>query len=82
MAFSWFKKKQASETDKTRASQNPEESAGRAVSLDKGGLVARLRKGLAKTREILSTDIDALFKGKQSVDEDLLEEQGCVFQHP
>ena len=74
MAFRWFKKKQASETDKTRAPENPEESAGRAVSLDKGGLVARLRKGLAKTREILSTDIDALFKGKRSVDEDLLEE--------
>ena len=34
----------------------------------------RLKKGLSKTREILSTDIDELFTGKKSIDDSLLEE--------
>jgi fused signal recognition particle receptor len=39
-----------------------------------GGLVARLKSGLSKTRQILTTDIDDLFLGKKIVDEDMLEE--------
>ncbi len=33
-----------------------------------------LKKGLSKTREILTTDIDGLFTGRHKFDEDLLEE--------
>jgi fused signal recognition particle receptor len=33
-----------------------------------------LKKGLAKTREILTTDIDELFSGKKQIDDDMLEE--------
>lgn len=38
------------------------------------GLFARLKRGLAKTREILTTDIEDLFKGKSCVDDQMLEE--------
>ncbi len=40
----------------------------------KKGFFSRLKRGLSKTREILSTDIDALFTGHQKIDADLLEE--------
>jgi fused signal recognition particle receptor len=33
-----------------------------------------LKKGLAKTREILTTDIEDLFSGKKQIDDDMLEE--------
>lgn len=33
-----------------------------------------LKKGLSKTRDILTTDIDELFTGRHKIDEDLLEE--------
>jgi fused signal recognition particle receptor len=38
------------------------------------GFLSRLKRGLAKTREILTTDIDKLFSGKSRIDDDLLEE--------
>jgi fused signal recognition particle receptor len=38
------------------------------------GLFARLKRGLAKTRAILTTDIEDLFKGKSCVDDQMLEE--------
>ncbi|MGD8833513.1 MAG: signal recognition particle-docking protein FtsY [Desulfobacteraceae bacterium] len=38
------------------------------------GLFKRLKSGLSKTRDILTTDIDKLFSSKKQVDEDLLEE--------
>jgi fused signal recognition particle receptor len=41
--------------------------------LEKKSFVGRLRKGLAKTREILTTDIDDLFAGNKKIG-DLLEE--------
>ena len=39
-----------------------------------GGLFNRLKRGLSKTRKILTTDIDDLFAGRRKVDDDLLEE--------
>jgi len=39
-----------------------------------GGFLKRLRQGLSKTREILTTDIDELFFGKKKIDETLLED--------
>ena len=38
------------------------------------GFFARLRKGLTKTREILTSDIDDLFLGKKELDQELLDE--------
>jgi fused signal recognition particle receptor len=38
------------------------------------GFFSRLKKGLSKTRKILTTDIDGLFVGRRILDEDLLEE--------
>ncbi len=38
------------------------------------GMFSRLKSGLSKTREILTTDIDELFLGKKLVDDDMLEE--------
>lgn len=43
-------------------------------SLSDKGFVTRLRKGLSKTREFLTTDIDEIFSSKRKVDDDLLEE--------
>jgi fused signal recognition particle receptor len=40
----------------------------------KTGLFSRLKKGLSKTREILTTDIDELFGSKHRIDDDMLEE--------
>ncbi len=38
------------------------------------GFINRLRSGLEKTRQLLSTDIEDLFAGNRKVDEELLEE--------
>ncbi|BBO67357.1 signal recognition particle receptor FtsY [Desulfosarcina alkanivorans] len=38
------------------------------------GLFARLKSGLSKTRQILTTDIDDLFLGKKLVDDDMIED--------
>jgi fused signal recognition particle receptor len=40
----------------------------------KKGLFGRLRRGLSKTREILTTDIEDLFTRRGAIDDDLLEE--------
>lgn len=39
----------------------------------KSGFFSRLKKGLTKTRDILTSDVDRLFLGNRIVDEDLLE---------
>ncbi len=41
---------------------------------EKKGFFSRLKRGLSKTREILTTDIDDLFTANRKLDEDLLEE--------
>lgn len=38
------------------------------------GLMARLKRGLAKTRKILTTDIDDLFRGRRALDDEMLEQ--------
>jgi fused signal recognition particle receptor len=47
----------------------PEASAPR-----EGGFFSSLKKGLAKTRKILTTDVEDLFSGKKAVDDEMLEE--------
>ncbi|MDI6687053.1 MAG: signal recognition particle-docking protein FtsY [Desulfobacterales bacterium] len=49
----------------------------KAKAVDQAGSIGffkRLKQGLAKTREILTTDIDQLFTGNRKVDANLLEE--------
>jgi len=54
----------------------PDEEPAQAQSAGKkgGNLFSRLKSGLSKTRQILTTDIDDLFLGKKIVDEDMLED--------
>ncbi len=48
-------------------------SSGRTAE-GKSGFFSRLKSGLAKTREILTTDIQDIFAGKKQIDEEMLEE--------
>ena len=48
--------------------------ADQRIEESESGFFGRLRKGLSKTREILTTDIDDLFLGKKELDAALLEE--------
>jgi fused signal recognition particle receptor len=41
---------------------------------DKSGLFKRLRRGLAKTRKLLTTDLDDLFAENKPVDDDMLDD--------
>ncbi len=66
MALNWFKKKKHSDEKK-------EEQDNSDLS-EKTSFFERFKKGLSKTREILSTDIDKLFTGKRGIDDSLLEE--------
>jgi len=66
MALSWFKKKK--DFDEKKEKQDNSDLS------EKTSFFERLKKGLSKTREILSTDIDDLFTGKRKIDDGLLEE--------
>ena len=66
MALSWFKKKK--DFDEKKEKQDDSDLS------EKTSFFERLKKGLSKTREILSTDIDDLFTGKRKIDDSLLEE--------
>jgi fused signal recognition particle receptor len=58
-------------------SQNPEtRETNETVSSNEtqSGFFKRLRRGMSKTREILTTDIDELFFGKKKIDDALLED--------
>ena len=66
MALGWFKKKK--DFDEKKEKQDNSDLS------EKTSFFKRLKKGLSKTREILSTDIDDLFTGKRKIDDSLLEE--------
>ncbi len=70
MEFNWFKKKKDKNEDKPlerEISELPD-------SDQPAGFFNRLKKGLSRTREILSTDVNELFEGKRKMDDDMLEE--------
>jgi len=71
MALNWFKKKKDSEE---KIPPEKKEEQDNSDSSGKKSFFERLKKGLSKTREILSTDIDELFTGKREIDDSLLEE--------
>lgn len=52
----------------------PETETGPGKPRKSAGFFRRLKKGLAKTRKILNTDIDDLFSIRRKVDDELLEE--------
>lgn len=54
----------------TEASPEPPVSTDQ----EKRGFLGRLKKGLSKTREFLTTDIEELFVSKKTVDDEFLEE--------
>ena len=65
--------------EKTIAMENQKAEIQEAVEPDisdesQSGFFKRLRQGMAKTREILTTDIDELFFGKKKIDDALLED--------
>ena len=78
MALNWFKKDKVTETAAPPAEQNEivssENSGADRVPQPSSGIFHRLRSGLMRTRQILTTDIDELFSGKRPIDEALLED--------
>jgi len=75
----------ALEIDEEELKSDIKETADQQTSADTGlmstgmesgkkGFFARLKKGLTKTRDILTTDIEDLFSGKSKVDDEMLEE--------
>jgi len=63
------------EPDRVAVDQDPSEPQVKSDQAQtQKGLFGRLKRGLSKTREILTTDIDELFTGRQKIDDDLLEE--------
>jgi fused signal recognition particle receptor len=65
------------EINVTAESNNPEiEETNETISSHESerGFFKRLRQGMSKTREILTTDIDELFFGKKKIDESLLDD--------
>jgi fused signal recognition particle receptor len=76
--------KKAEETEdlidaEPRTNDAPAQDAFAEVNADSAaprakGFFSRLKNGLAKTRKILTTDIDELFAGRQKLDDELLEE--------
>ena len=72
MAFNWFKQNKNDQSENTLSDQQKKiEKNDPAKST---GFFKRLKKGLFKTREILTTDIDKLFAGNRKIDDELLEE--------
>jgi len=82
MAFSFFKKDKKAdeikEQDKNEAPVIPEDSAPvtkeDSEKTESDSFFARLKRGLEKTRKILTTDVDELFSINRKIDDDLLEE--------
>ncbi len=83
MAFSWFKKKSATQNGKAQTEPAPDTTILSALPgnantqsgpIESGSIFKRLKKGLAKTREFLSTDIEDLFSRTKKVDDELLDE--------
>lgn len=64
----------ASEPSTSSAGGNIDASDSKEVAAGKGKLFDRLRRGLSKTRQMLTTDIEDLFARKKGLDEQQLEE--------
>ncbi|MGB2929680.1 MAG: signal recognition particle-docking protein FtsY [Desulfobacterales bacterium] len=86
MVFTWFKKNKDIKKEETvpveeafQPETSPQEDTSPAFSKEEDqekstGFFNRLKKGLSKTRKVLSTDINDLFAGNRKIDDELLEE--------
>lgn len=76
MVFNFFKKKEptakapVSEDNLTR---NADARADAPEVAEKTGLFSKLKKGLSKTRRVLTTDINELFVSDKEIDDDLFD---------
>ncbi len=57
-----------------RQEQQAGKGKDRSRPSSRKGLFARLKQGLAKTRKILTSDIDDLFRGRRALDDEMLEQ--------
>ncbi|BCO32638.1 hypothetical protein TspCOW1_27410 [Thiohalobacter sp. COW1] len=78
MVFGFGRKKPAADKDRpaapaaaSDAAPAPQTAAGKPAG---GGLFARLRAGLSKTRNVLNTDVRDLISLRRQIDDELLEE--------
>jgi len=62
------------EDETPRPLQTNDQEIDQAATKKPSGFFKRLKSGLAKTREILTTDINELFAGNRKIDDELLEE--------
>jgi fused signal recognition particle receptor len=86
MAFTWFKRNKDATHKETvparEASQAESKTQDHTIppsSTEEGqekstGFLNRLKKGLSKTRTVLTTDINELFAGNRKIDDELMEE--------
>jgi len=73
MALNWFKKNKDT-ADSTSPEMDKPETPPPIDTPPSRGLLQKLKDGLSKTRQVLTTDIDKLFVGKRQIDDELLEE--------
>lgn len=72
MVSNWFKKKK--NTEDSIAMEKDKTAPSPTAATPPRGLFQKLKDGLSKTRQVLTTDIDQLFVGKRQIDDELLEE--------
>jgi fused signal recognition particle receptor len=65
---------QESEKETSPSLPTNNQETDQAAAKKPSGFFKRLKSGLSKTREILTTDINDLFTGKRKIDDELLEE--------
>ena len=66
-------KDEPASADRDEPGESPPALTENPPEKKKIGLFGRLKKGLSKTRDILTTDIDELFSSKKQIDDDMLE---------
>jgi fused signal recognition particle receptor len=74
MAFNWFTKKNKTGSQDNSKNQGTGIAENQEPVPPPKGFMASLKRGLAKTRDFLNTDIEDLFRGKNRIDDDMLEE--------
>lgn len=74
MGLNWFKKNKDTSSQTASEMEPSENLLSEETAEPSRNLFQRLKDGLAKTRRILTTDIDKLFVGKREIDDELLEE--------
>jgi fused signal recognition particle receptor len=74
MSLNWFKKNKDTPSQTASEKESPESLPSEEAAAPSRNLFQKLKNGLAKTRQVLTTDIDKLFVGKRQIDDELLEE--------